>query len=119
MTLPAFAGKVPTTLMLTKHTANDLVSLLQMKGYAVPLRLQLIMDNSLKGIDGKPMGDGSNILDELEIDRRNVFRTYYGQREWKNMLTVAHEMYCDKDRITHTVELLLKDLDEKAAKEEK
>lgn len=105
--------------MLTKHTANDLIQVLQMKGYAIPFRLQLIMDNSMKGADGKPMGDGQNLLDELEVDRRNVFRSYYGQRDWKDMLTVADEMYRSKDKITHVVELLLKDLDEKAAAEAK
>lgn len=67
-------------------TPYELYSHLQTKGYIVPMEGQITVENLPLpvGSDGKPQtysGTGEKLKNVMEIDRRNVYKFYFGETE--------------------------------------
>lgn len=93
---------------LSMKTVLMLVEELKAKGYFVPMRMRLLLENSRLGTDGKPLGDGANVRIEMEIDRVNVFKALLGDK-WLPELQIAHELV-EEEKMPDTIELLLREL---------
>lgn len=87
----------------------DLLRELQGRNYLMPMRLSLLMEKIPKS--DTTVGEG--IINELELDRRNVFRAIYGDF-WVPYMQAADSFYIfEEDTAKTTIHYLMRDLEEK------
>lgn len=96
--------------MLLKHTVFNVLERCDANGYSHTTGLQLLLNESNKR-DGKWEGEGEHLIGEMELDRVNVFKSFFNDIHAMEHFVYASDLVWRGD-VASAIDYLRKFLDQ-------